>query len=80
MLKVTKEYIEYCKEHSKATGSDMYAEVKDMHPDLVELSHKFSRDHHHVDYSVFKQRLKRKPDVVLSGKTNNYDIVLKKVD
>ena len=30
MLKVTKEYIEYCKEHSKATGSDMYAEVKDM--------------------------------------------------
>ena len=30
MLKVTKEYIEDCKEHSKATGSDMYAEVKDM--------------------------------------------------
>ena len=54
--------------------------LKDMHPDLVELSHKFSRDHHHVDYSVFKQRLKRKPEVVLSGKTNNYDIVLKKVD
>lgn len=32
------------------------------HPDVARLTWKFRRWHHHVDYSVFKQRLIRRPD------------------
>lgn len=28
--------------------------LKEMHPDLVQLSNKFNRDHHHVNYKLFK--------------------------
>jgi len=31
--------------------------IVDMHPDVAKLSYKFSRWHHTVDYSVFKQGL-----------------------
>lgn len=37
--------------------SDMLVE---MHPDLAKAVTKYGRDHHHVDYSVFKQQLKYK--------------------
>jgi hypothetical protein len=33
-----------------------------LHPDCVKLSNKFSRDHHHADFSMFKQRLQRKQE------------------
>ncbi len=29
--------------------------LKDMHPDLVQLSDRFNRHHHFVDYSPFKK-------------------------
>lgn len=36
--------------------------IVDLHPDVARLAFKFGRDHHHVDYSVFKQTLKRKDE------------------
>jgi hypothetical protein len=33
-----------------------------MHPDVTKISYKFSRWHHHVDFSGFKQALVRDPD------------------
>lgn len=45
----------------------------DVHPDLSRLVQKFSRWHHAVDYSVFKnQKLIRKDGLKLTGKPKNY--------
>jgi hypothetical protein len=50
----------------------------DMHPDVAKLKYRFSRIHHYVDYTPFKNlRLIRKDDVKLSGKPNNYGIRLR---
>lgn len=38
--------------------------LKDMHPDVTEVTWKFNRWHHHVDYKPFKRNyLKKKPNV-----------------
>ncbi len=45
----------------------------DVHPDLSRLVQKFSRWHHAVDYSVFKnQKLIKKDGLKLTGKPKNY--------
>jgi hypothetical protein len=70
----------------KGGNSDYYAatekrrefveELVRKHPDCVELTEKWGRWHHHVNYSVFKQQLRRKEGVSVSSGVNNYGMVL----
>jgi len=41
-----------------------------MHPDVSELTYKFHRCHHYVNYKVFKQRLIRKKNIEIKSKYN----------
>jgi hypothetical protein len=51
-----------------------------MHPDVAELKYKFSRIHHHVDYSGFKKiKLKKRKDIQIQETPNNYGMALKKI-
>lgn len=55
----------------------------DQHPDCVEITQKWGRWHHHVDYSKFKRenKLIKKPNLnIEKGKINNYGLVLKTYD
>ena len=48
------------------------------HPDLVKITKKFGRWHHHVDYRDFKgNKLQRKPSKAPCRGVNNYGMVLK---
>jgi hypothetical protein len=52
----------------------------DQHPDCVEITQKWGRWHHHVDYSKFKleNKLIKKPGLnIEKGKINEYGLVLK---
>lgn len=50
----------------------------DVHPDVSKLVWRFSRWHHYVDYSSFKNnRLRRKKDYNYSEKTDNYGMEFK---
>lgn len=46
------------------------------HPDCVQLTEKWGRYHHHVDYSRFKQQLVRRPEVSVPFGVNNFGMVL----
>lgn len=46
-----------------------------LHPDVSRLVWKFRRWHHHVDYSGFKQRLVRRPDVTLEPGIDEHGMV-----
>jgi len=46
-----------------------------VHPDVSKIVHRFSRIHHHVDYSGFKQSLIRRKDKPIG--VNNYGMNLK---
>ncbi len=47
------------------------------HPDVARLVWKFGRHHHHVDYRPFKKnRLVRKPGIVIPEGVNNYGMKL----
>lgn len=49
-----------------------------VYPQLCELVWKFSRWHHHVDYSKFKtQKLIRREDAIIPKDQNNYGMVVK---
>jgi len=51
-----------------------------MHPDVAKLAWRFGRPHHYVDYRSFKDNaLRRRTDVEISGKVNNYGMVLKRL-
>ena len=50
----------------------------EMHPDLVQLSNKFNREHHHVNYKVFKQKLIKKT-IIKEEPFHEEDIKLIKV-
>lgn len=51
----------------------------DQHPDVVKLTRKFNRWHHHVNYKVFESnKLIRKSNIVLSDITNNYGMKIVK--
>ena len=47
----------------------------DLHPDISRLVWRYERWHHDVDYSGFRQRLRRKPDVEIPKGTNEYGMV-----
>ena len=50
----------------------------EMHPDVVRLTNRYGRDHHFVDYRPFKKNpLKKKKDIKLESKTNEFGMVLK---
>jgi len=52
-----------------------------MHPDVATLTWKFSRWHHYVDYTPFrKNKLRRKKDVIVPDKVNDYGLKLMKLD
>ena len=54
--------------------------LKDMHPDLVELSYRFNRHHHFVDYSPFKKnKLIKKKNIHIKDGVNDYGIELVKI-
>lgn len=58
----------------------MAQSLVDQHPDIVKVSWKFNRYQHHVDYSGFKRnKLERKPGLVVPDRVNNYGMVLCKV-
>ena len=51
-----------------------------LHPDVARTVFKFSREHHHVDYSIWKDRpLRRRPgsEPEEAGSVNNFGMVLK---
>ena len=50
--------------------------LEQMHPDVAKMTWKFGRWHHHVNYKEFKQQLRRKPDLELSDRVNNYGMTL----
>lgn len=47
-----------------------------MHPDVSRLVHKFSRIHHHVDYSGFNRPLRLKTDPEVGDEDNDYGMEL----
>ena len=51
-----------------------------LHPDVSRLVIKYGRWHHYVDYSGFKQKLKRKEDIEIPAGTNDYGMVFQKLD
>lgn len=54
--------------------------IADVHPDVAKVVFRFSRWHHHVDYSRFKhQKLIRREDAEIQRGVNNYGMTLKKV-
>jgi hypothetical protein len=62
-------------------GTDAKSEMLvAVHPDVAALTHKFSRTHHEVDYSQFKQRLVYMPGIVPEPGANNYGMELRTVD
>jgi hypothetical protein len=46
------------------------------HPDIVRMTERWGRWHHWVDYSRFKQTLKRRANVVVPQGVNNYGMIL----
>ena len=48
----------------------------DAHPDLARIAWRFGRWHHHVDYSGFRQKLRRRPDLELGEGIDNFGMVL----
>ena len=54
--------------------------IVDLHPDVARMTWRFSRVHHFVDYSPFKNnKLRRRSDLKVRPGTNNYGMVLRQV-
>jgi hypothetical protein len=51
-------------------------ELQAAHPDVVKLTEKWGRWHHHVDYSGFRQQLRRREGIEIPDKVNNFGMVL----
>lgn len=59
----------------------MAEELRAAHPDVTTITRKWGRWQHHVDYSRFKRnRLKRRPGIVVPRGVNNYGMRLVKYD
>jgi len=55
--------------------------LKEQHPDVVEVTWKFDRWHHQVDYTPFKKNvLKYREGVVPTGAANEYGMVLRRIE
>lgn len=52
----------------------------DVHPDITVLTDRYGRAHHHIDYSIFKQRLNRRTDIAFPTTQNEYGFHLREVD
>jgi hypothetical protein len=56
----------------------MARELRDKHPDVTRISHKFGHWQHHVDYRSFKSnRLKQRAGAVVKPGIDNFGMVLK---
>jgi len=53
--------------------------LADVHPDVASVCHRFRRDHHYVDYSGFRQKLKLKPGIEPIPGPNEYGMKLRTV-
>ena len=54
--------------------------LADQHPDVVKVTRKFNRWHHHVNYKPFKKnKLIFKPNINIQDKINNFGLSLKEV-
>lgn len=51
-------------------------ELQRKHLDVVKLTEKWGRWHHHVDYSGFRHQLKRRPNIEIPNGINNYGMKL----
>lgn len=51
-------------------------ELRAAHPDVVQLTEKWGRWHHHVDYSGFRQQLRRRADITIPDGVNDFGMVL----
>lgn len=52
----------------------------DVHPDVAKMVIRYSRHHHHVDYSIFKKnKLIKRDDISIENGVNNYGMNLKKI-
>lgn len=51
-------------------------ELQEAHPDVVQLTEKWGRWHHHVDYSGFSQQLRRRAGIEIPKEINNFGMVL----
>ena len=64
----------------KAEGDNRYTfakQLKEQHPDVVDIVWKYGRYHHEVDYRPFqKNGLKLRKDVIIDKGVNNYGMVL----
>lgn len=47
-----------------------------LHPDVAQVTVKYGRPHHHVDYKGFRQKLIRKPGLELSDDVDDYGMKL----
>lgn len=59
---------------------EMAKSLQRQHPDVVKITRKWGRWQHHVDYRPFKKnKLLKKPNIVIPDGVNNYGMVLKKI-
>lgn len=69
----------YAKNQKEFDNRRTFAEsLKAQHPDVVEITMKWGRWHHHVDYSPFKQQLKKKDGLVIPKGNNEYGMELRR--
>lgn len=55
--------------------------LQEQHPDIVKVTWKFNRWHHHVNYDCFKNnKLIKKPNIVIPEGINNYGMKLTTID
>lgn len=55
-------------------------ELYQAHPDVVKITEKFGRIHHHVNYKPFsKNKLIKKEGLVIPDRVNNYGMILKEI-
>lgn len=55
--------------------------LEEQHPDLVKVVWRYERWHHEVDYSSFlRNKLRRKSDIHIQNRVNNYGMILTKID
>jgi hypothetical protein len=69
----------YAKNQKEFDNRRTFAEsLKSQHPDVVEITMKWGRWHHHVDYSGFRQQLKLKDGLDIPKGNNEYGMTLRR--
>jgi len=59
----------------------MAESLRQQHPNLVKISRKWNRWQYHVNYSPFrKNKLIKKPGLIIPEGINNYGMVLQQID